>query len=144
MIIISTLACVIGMAIIIYSIREGIFTLNKRKNLIYEEEIILVNKEKEVLHEKLLLINQKVKLINYEQQNSPHTIKILENTYKEKKLEEEKYLEQKYLIQFKKNEKIIINNIIKHMFDEDIKNIFSNYSCNIVKLEQDLENFFNE
>ena len=44
----------------------------------------------------------------------------------------------------KKNEKILIKNTIKLMFDEDIKNIFNNYSCNINKLEKKLETFFNE
>ena len=144
MIIISTIAALMAFTIIIYSVRKELVNLNTRKILFHEEEIIVINKTKEELEEKLLLINKKVKLINYEKENNPNNIKLLEDLYKNKELEEKRFLKKKYAFEFEKNEKIIINNMINHMFEEDVKNIFHNYSCNIKNLEVDLENFFNK
>jgi hypothetical protein len=144
MIIISTIAALLAFTIIIYSVRKELFNLNKTKILFYEEEIITISKTKEELEKKLLLTNEKVKLINYEKENNPNNIKLLEDSYKNKKLDEKKILEKKYAFDFEKNKKIIINNMVNHMFEEDVKNIFHNYSCNIENLEADLESFFNK
>jgi hypothetical protein len=142
MIIISSLACVISLIIIFNSLKTGIFNLNRRKILVYEEEIITVNKEKEEISEELLLAASELKIAYNEKIDSPHTIKVLENTYEEKTLNEKKILEKKYGIQLEKTQKIIIKNTIENMFKEDIKNVFNDYSCNVASLEKELEIFF--
>lgn len=142
MIIVSSSACFIAFIIILWGIKQEIFNLRSKKISIHEEKIISVIQNKEEISQELLNAKETLKFINFQMENHPYTIKVLENIYKEKEINEKKYLEKKYTFQLEKNEKFIIKNTIKNMFDEDIKNVFSNYSCNIINLEKDLEVFF--
>lgn len=142
MIIVSSSACLMAFIIILWGIKQEIFNLRNKKISIHEEKIISVIQNKEEISQELLNAKETLKFINFQMENHPYTIKVLENIYKEKEINEKKHLEKKYTLQLEKNEKIIIKNTIKNMFDEDIKNVFSNYSCNIINLEKDLEAFF--
>lgn len=142
MIIVSSSACLMAFIIILWGIKQEIFNLRNKKISIHEEKIISVIQNKEEISQELLNAKETLKFINFQMENHPYTIKVLENIYKEKEINEKKHLEKKYALQLEKNEKVIIKNTIKNMFDEDIKNVFSNYSCNIINLEKDLEAFF--
>ncbi len=144
MIIISSSACIIALTVILYGSRGMIFTLKKKKILVHEKEIILVNKNKEEISHELLNAKETLKFIEFQKENHPYTIKVLENIYREKEINETKILEKKYNLQLKRNEKIIIKNTVKNMFDEDIKSVFNNYSCNVLNLERNLESFFQD
>lgn len=144
MIIVSSIAFFLALFILSYLGKKSLISLNKKKILVHENEIITVNNDNQEYINELFLLKEKIQVVTLEKINNPSTIRVLESLYKNKEKEEEEFLEKKYEFDFKKNEKFIVQNMIKHMFEEDIKQVFVNYSCNITALENELDRFFSE